>query len=91
MTPTKPLGGFAFPSPGYEDEVRAVFHEPVYGMSLRDYLAAHSPIVGNDVVQSLGSYPDMKDDVERTQFMDRWAELRYEYADAMLAQRSEGS
>lgn len=63
----------------------------VYGMRLRDYFATHAPVSLADAVTVFGTYPDMNSDTERAAFMSVWSLLRYEYADAMLAQRSEGS
>lgn len=82
---TEAQGPFAFPFKMGDGEDATVF----FGMPLRDYFASHAPINFNDVVQSFGVYPDMTKADERVAFMEKWARLRYEYADAMLDGRWE--
>ena len=57
------------------------------GMLLRDYYAANAPVDYALVTKIFGSgIPN--DDKGREVFFSVWALLRHEYADAMLAERS---
>jgi len=63
------------------------------GMSLRDYLAAHSPIDFAFAMRIFGWSPDngpssLTNEADRVSFLAVWAALRYEYADEMLSQRA---
>lgn len=75
-------GGSAFPS-GVEIEDQ--FQE---GMTLRDYFAAHAPVSFEMACQCWGDHSPQTDDRARASFAAVWALLRYEYADAMLAERN---
>jgi hypothetical protein len=81
----KKTGGPAFPTPRYE---RGDMYS--LGMTLRDYFAAHSPITLTDAVEFLDTYggevtgPWPPKEVLRT-----LADLRIEYANAMLKARDE--
>jgi hypothetical protein len=83
-------GGPAFPSglidPSTPDDAVQSLHN---GMTLRDYFAAHAPITLTDAVEFLDTYggevtgPWPPQKVLRT-----LADLRVEYADAMLQARN---
>jgi len=64
---------FAFPTPASE----YAGHGTAFGMTLRDYFAAHAPAVPNDFGWADG-------ETDLVQRMTRW---RYAYADSMLAAR----
>jgi len=89
MSATINDGGPAFPSPEqqFTDGVMVVGRQGAYGMSLRDYFAATAPITMAEVVQYYRRYPHLNVDVEREAFLSLMADLRYQYADAMLAAR----
>lgn len=74
-------GGAAFP--------RYHFDCDLMGMTLRDYFAAKAPITLSDVCRIMGQdfSPHKDDDLEV--LLGTMAELRYEYADAMLKARDE--
>ncbi len=55
------------------------------GMTLRDYFAAHAPISVTEALKAYGGASMPTTDAGRLAFMDTWAFLRYEYADAMIA------
>lgn len=62
-----------------------------YGMTLRDYFAAHAPITVQDAMvvcgidsNSIGTSPRNR----RVLVMEALAEMRADYADAMLAERA---
>jgi hypothetical protein len=64
------------------------------GMSLRDYLAARAPIDFTFAMRVFGWSDDngpshLTHDADRASFMSVWALLRYEYADAMMAERAD--
>lgn len=77
-------GGAAFPI-SRESEER--FNG---GMSLRDYFAAHAPVDAKMALAVWGKDANLAgppaDDAARAAFMAVWALLRYEYADAMVAE-----
>lgn len=54
------------------------------GLSLRDYFAAHAPIDWHNARAAFDRQPYNDD---RAEFYALWVRLRYEWADAMLAQR----
>ena len=56
------------------------------GATKRDWFAAYSPIGFDDVVQALRKAPDLHVPAEREVFFARWAQLNFEYADAMMAE-----
>jgi len=88
-------GGAAFPMPtqqsGYSPAGMGggggMWRAEQSGMSLRDYLAAHSPIT-HEVATAVFGCEMGTSDMDRSSFMAVWACLRYEYADAMIAARS---
>lgn len=84
MSATINDGGPAFPIP---NDPRPGAYEAHPGMSLRDYFAATAPITMAEVVQYYRRYPHINVDVERGAFLSLMADLRYQYADAMLAAR----
>lgn len=55
---------------------------------LRDQLAAHAPVDFMAAHQTYGRELNLNSDQERAAFFAVWALLRYEYADAMLHERS---
>lgn len=57
-----------------------VYHQP--GMTLRDYFAAHSPMVFADAV----NYHETPVSYEKT--LETLAKMRFAYADAMLKVRA---
>lgn len=80
----KNTGGPAFPSHGSMGEVA---HE---GMTLRDYFAAHAPITLTDAVEFLDTYGgEVVGPWRPEKVLQTLAELRVEYADAMIAARSQ--
>lgn len=82
-------GGAAFP---ISREQEGWYRE---GMTLRDYLAAHAPVGATMALAVWGKDSQLAgppaDDKARAAFMAVWALLRYEYADAMLAERKESA
>ena len=76
-------GGAAFPI-SHSDKPGA--YEAECGMSLREYYMAHAPISMEDAMQAAQCYPSMSKD-QRPNMWKAMAELRAEYADAMLAAR----
>lgn len=62
-----------------------------YGLTKREYFAAHAPISSADALRCYGGSTMPTDDAGRTAFMDTWAFLRFEYADAMILQGKEST
>lgn len=58
------------------------------GMSLRDYLAGQAPITLADAQVIMGATFDVNNDKDRAAIMLVLALMRYEYADAMIAERA---
>ena len=59
-----------------------------FGMSLRDYFIAHSPVTFEMVLRVWGSDSmNLAMDDTRKPFFAVWALLSCEYADAMIAER----
>lgn len=54
-------------------------------ISLRDYFAAHAPIGFDAALDAYGAA--QLDQADWDPFMVLWAYMRYQYADAMLAER----
>lgn len=78
-------GGPAFPIPGLHDD--ADFN----GMTLRDYFAAKAPISLDDAMLAVLHNPSHISTLAPSRRMEvfaKLAEMRLEYADAMLAARS---
>lgn len=69
-------GGPAFPTDVYWDEKRL---DITPGMSLRDYFAAHAVLTPSDIEYANRHYPNGVASI--------LAGIRYQYADAMLAER----
>jgi hypothetical protein len=64
------------------------------GMSLREYLAAHCPITTReafDLWTSTNRFSDLREAKERQGFLEWFAILRFEYADAILAAAGAGN
>lgn len=64
-----------------------------FGMTLRDYFAAHAPVDFSYAMDVYGGRKISKlptTDEERAVFFAVWTLLRYEYADAMLERRNGG-
>lgn len=57
-------------------------------MSLRDYFAAHAPIDWDVAMRFWGRGKAPYTDQDRAMFFAVWTMLRYEYADAMLKERT---
>lgn len=60
------------------------------GLGLRDYLAARAPITIEDARASCDGYLNFLEPRDRSFLLRALAGLRYEYADAMLAERAKG-
>lgn len=59
------------------------------GMTLRDYFAARAPVEYGMVCSTFGeTSPNLNNEATRAAIMSVWAFLRYEYADAMMAERA---
>lgn len=74
-------GGQAFPCDSREAREFA-------GMTLREYLIAHSPIdfacASQAYAMTFGHQPDLGNDDDRRAFFSTWAMMRAEIADAQL-------
>lgn len=57
----------------------------------REIQAMQSPVGQDLVIQAFGTFPDMKDEAERASFFAVWARLKFEFADAMLAESEKGA
>ena len=79
MTDEQNDGGPAFPRAGSTDNA-GVHWEPMNGMTLRDYHAAHAPPMSRQWEED-----SMGDGIH---VIDAQAAWNYRYADAMLAERS---
>lgn len=80
---SKDLGGHAFSQcPNIEERD----YRDYAGMSLRDYMAAHSPI-DLDFIKEVASQQEQKKSTIGN-LIDALAKARYMYADAMLKERS---
>lgn len=83
-------GGPAFPAM----EVRThdtgdIVHNASQGMTLHDYFAAHAPITLDDAVQFLDTYGgEVVGPWPPQKVLQTLADLRVEYADAMLKARA---
>jgi hypothetical protein len=75
---------FAFPSPACGD------WSPEYGMTLRDWFAGQAPITIRDAVTSCSGRMFIDVPADRAFLFKVLSTLRYEYADAMLAERAKG-
>jgi hypothetical protein len=76
-------GGQAFPVPGLSQLPNDQFIHPYGGMTLRDYHAAHCPI---SFTEFLGGWKRAKE-AATDEALLRFAQLRHDYADAMIAAR----
>lgn len=56
-------------------------------VSTRDFFASTAPITFGDVVKVYGSVPDVGNDLTRACFFSVWSLMKFEYADAMMAER----
>jgi hypothetical protein len=81
MTEVLDDGGPAFPNNEQRDANGSCVVEPSGGMSLQDYFAAHCPIT---LTEFLIGWTKTKESTG-SEAMSRFAELRIEYADAMIA------
>ncbi|PJN96852.1 hypothetical protein CNY89_00135 [Amaricoccus sp. HAR-UPW-R2A-40] len=80
-------GGAAFPCEGGEGS--GLYPDP--GMSMRDWFAGNAPVTAENVTYAMGSTIwDLSSESGRAAFFAVMALLRYEYADAMLAERQKG-
>ena len=79
-------GGQAFPIPGCSLP-NGEMQWPEGGMSRREYFAAHAPITFEDAVNLIET-ADPNTDKERAIIMAILCLMRFEYADAMLAERN---
>ena len=83
-------GGSAFPIPaGGKDGYGNPTNQPRYGMTMRDYFANSAPVDWSMAQQAAG----LGVTVSPTDRLTLWAAMaimRYEYADAMLAERAKG-
>lgn len=73
-------GGPAFPGPVNVEAKQVWAQYP--GVSMRDYFAAHAPIT---VADAMKSFEEAK--LTHAQLFKRIAQMRYAYADAMIAAR----
>ncbi len=81
-------GGFAFPlaaippTATFDGQMHrhTLFQPANPGMSLRDYFAAHCPITFSEFLQGWKRTHEASTD----EALERYAEFRFEYADAML-------
>lgn len=55
------------------------------GMDLRDYFAAHAPVDVYDLDSCFGIYWD---ELKGKELLDKLAQARYQYADAMMEARN---
>ncbi|MBS7703283.1 hypothetical protein [Chelatococcus asaccharovorans] len=82
----KPDGGPVFPSEQGQTPDGAWNQTYCQGMCLRDYYAAHAPVDYLAAMAVHGGRPNLNNDQERAAFFAVWALMRYEYADAMIAE-----
>ncbi len=92
---SKNTGGPAFPRPVSEDDGRFGRNQEQYGaqdgMTLRDYFTANAPVTIGDAMLRCGFCEEsigMFEQESRTEIFTVLAEMRGEYADAMLAERA---
>lgn len=74
-------GGPAFPATS--PVVDHVKYGELFGMSLRDWFAGMA-------MQGIASIPSTSQYDYKSQPLDKYASLAYQYADAMLAERNKG-
>jgi allophanate hydrolase subunit 2 len=91
MTTKRKDGGPAFPITDADRRGKTVVRG---GMSLRDYFASRAPYTLADVgrfhARQWGSDTYLNSDERRRSLHAVWAQLCYEWADALLAERQKG-
>lgn len=90
-------GGTAFPVTykqciAHDNDGRPIYSEDTFAnMTIRDYFAATAPVTVQDAIDVSG-YKDrdcLKHDADRNVVFAVLTTMRYEYADAMLAERKQ--